>query len=97
MEHKKLADPMKANNTSFKGEVVTTYDRLVELFGEPGRGGDKTQVEWEIEFEDGTIATIYDWKETIPPKDVTDWHIGGMNELASTLVARELGVRVVRW
>ena len=40
------------NGTSFKGYVKTDYATLVEKFGEPtyAEGGDKTTVEWVIEF-----------------------------------------------
>ena len=35
-----------------------------------------------IKFEDGTIATIYDWKEHRTPYYRYDWHIGGHNSAA---------------
>ena len=45
----------------------------------------KTDVNWGLEFEDGTIATIYNWKNGknycgergLPVEDITEWHIGG--------------------
>jgi predicted dehydrogenase len=65
------------NGTSLQGYVRTTYAQLVELFG-PGIGaGDKTTAEWILEFDDGTVATIYDWKELETPTDVYNWHVGG--------------------
>jgi len=30
-----------------------------------------------LEFEDGTVATIYDWKLYETPYDEYQWHIGG--------------------
>lgn len=74
------------NGTSLKGRIHATFERLCEVFGEPVTGGDKTQVEWAVLFEDGTIATIYDWKEDISPQFVTDWHIGGKTQMADLLV-----------
>ena len=75
--------------SALRGKVFATYDRLVEVFGEPNilnaesSGDDKVHNEWGIRFEDGdwdTYATIYDWKEM----DAYDshigeyrWHIGG--------------------
>jgi predicted dehydrogenase len=66
-----------ANGTSLQGYVRTTYAHLVALFGEPMGPGDKTTAEWILEFDDGTVATIYDWKELETPMDVYNWHVGG--------------------
>ena len=64
--------------TSYRGEINTDYDTLVELFGEPLLGdGYKVQAEWDIIFEDGLVATVYDWKDDLLPLGVTCWHIGG--------------------
>lgn len=72
------------------GDVETTFQRLVEIFGEPLNDGDgyKTDAEWVIEFEDGKIATIYNYKsgrnylgdDGQDTKDITDWHIGGKHD-----------------
>ena len=74
--------------TSGKGSFICNYITLVRVLGEPLKGSDdfKTQVEWEIEYKDGTITTIYDWKqgkcylgeeEGIEPNEVICWNIGG--------------------
>lgn len=78
------ADPAEKAGTSYQGTYMTTYDDLVRVFGEPTcKGdGDKTTVEWIIKFDDGTIATIYDWKYGHTPKDFTEWNIGGKNRKA---------------
>ena len=69
-----------------QGYVETTYKNLLELFGNPTDGdGYKVDAEWVIKFEDGTVATIYNWKdgknyngaEGMEVEDITDWHIGG--------------------
>ena len=65
------------NGTHLQGYVETTFDRLVDLFGDGLGGGDKTTQEWVLEFSDGTIATVYDWKEYSTPKGMYAWHIGG--------------------
>lgn len=59
----------------------TSYARLVEVFGEPTFRGDldKVQAEWVLRFADGTIATIYDYKDCVAPEQVTDWHVGGFD------------------
>jgi hypothetical protein len=59
------------------GYVETTYDKLVEVFGEPVEGGDKTTAEWYIKFSDGQMANIYDYKTDYTPKYLFPWHVGG--------------------
>ena len=81
-----------ANMTGLVGYVNTTYDDLVNKFGEPMAGGDKTTCEWIIKFADGEVATIYDWKERSTPKYDYDWHIGGNKAAVVQRVAAALGV-----
>ena len=46
-------------------ENPLTYTRLCELFGTPMSGRDnKSSCNWVLEFEDGLIATIYDYKSS---------------------------------
>lgn len=68
-----------SNGTSLKGYIVTTYDKLVKFFGQPkdGSADGKTTCEWVIEFEDGTVATVHDWKLKSTPKEVYKWSVGG--------------------
>ena len=72
-------DGSETNGFSYQGEYLTTYDDIVNTFGEPTQQGDgvKTTVEWIIKFENGSVATIYDWKYGHTPKDFTEWNIGG--------------------
>ena len=64
--------------TSLRGKIPVSFDRLVEVFGEPNElnaepsGDDKVHNEWCITFEVGNVledewdlvdVTIYDWKE----------------------------------
>lgn len=72
----------KANGTHLQGYVRTTYAQLVDLFGEGVGAGDKTTQEWILEFNDGTVATIYDWKEYETPEYLYDWHVGGTSKQA---------------
>ena len=78
----KFTNQTDGNMTSYKGEFLITYAELVEIFGQPNHGPntadlDKVTCEWELQFEDGTIATIYDWKEFRTPMGEYEWHIGG--------------------
>ena len=80
--------------TQLQGYIDTTYDSLVAAFGEPtlGSGDGKVQAEWIIVFDDGTVATVYDWKHYGQPvRSITDWNIGGHNEWAWKKVGEALG------
>ena len=74
------------NMTGFKGYVIAYYDELVGAFGKPCDGPDadmdKVTCCWRLQFEDGTIASIYDWKERSTPFYRYDWHIGGHDNAA---------------
>ena len=89
----------KACGTWLQGEVDATYEELFETFGEEHSNGDEFKVscQWCIEFDCGTVATIYDWKRN--PKywdggehftNVEDWHIGGTTQRAVELVEEAL-------
>lgn len=67
-----------------------TYDEQVEEFS----GDGKVTVEWAINFADGTVATIYDWKRyelgTPAMDERIDWNVGGNSPRALALVAEML-------
>ena len=70
------------------GLVGATYADLVMAFGEPVESGDiSTNFEWYIKFDDGTIATVYDYNMLTPSFVAMDWHVGGRDGHAATLVA----------
>jgi len=84
---------VNVTGTARRGEITTTYDELVRMFGEPtkskerGDQMDKTNAEWYLEFEvrdeddpEDTypvVATIYDWKYPELPLDKVQWNVGG--------------------
>jgi len=83
-----------ANHTCWQGEFPATYYQLVDAFGFPDYGpddpgADKVTCNWSLKFEDGTVATIYDWKTGSTPMGFYHWHIGGHSKAA---VARVLEV-----
>ena len=86
MKIKRANEDVNINGTCLRGYLTATFNEMVEKFGEPFEGdGYKTSVEWAMEFDDGTIATIYDWKTKSPsltPYEPYQWHIGGNNEKA---------------
>ena len=86
----KFTNDANANMTGLKGEFPITFAELVEIFGRPKYGPnadlDKTTCEWALEFEDGTRASIYDYKTPFTPMGEYEWHIGGFDALAYTHV-----------
>jgi len=76
-------------NGSYKqGELHASYEEIVKSFGEPLAGDRyKTDAEWLIRFEDGELASVYNYKngeayngkDGIPLDDIEDWSIGGFS------------------
>ena len=85
----------KLGGTSLKGYIETFYDDLVAVLGDPELGGDKTTAEWHIVFEDGLVASVYDYKTGCTPKDRHGWHIGGKTQDAVYRVAALMGAKIV--
>jgi hypothetical protein len=79
------------NGTSLVGEITCSYEKICKIFSQPEKGdGYKVDAQWAMKFEDGTIATIYNWKngksycgkDGLKVKDIKDWHIGGNDQKA---------------
>ena len=74
-----------------QGYIDADYNVLVKLFGKSSDSYDefKTDVEWEIEFEDGIKCYIYNYKNGInycgddglELWEIRDWHIGGNDKV----------------
>lgn len=79
---------IESSGSGFVGELNTTYDELVAVFGKPTFSDvcNKVTVQWVLEFEDGTVATIYDYKMDETPKGIYAWHIGGFSATAAVRV-----------
>tara|TARA_Y100000004_G_scaffold133796_1_gene151258 strand:+ start:300 stop:623 length:324 start_codon:yes stop_codon:yes gene_type:complete len=75
------------NGTCLQGTLWATKRELKSVFGKPlfesFYADDKVLTEWVIEFEDGSVATIYDWKldEPLGMDDNYEWHIGGHHNI----------------
>jgi hypothetical protein len=87
MKYTTITDKSVFYPTHLVGYVSSTQKQLRECFGSPMKfsqhdSDGKVTTEWLIEFEDGVIATIYDWKryeEGSPAlNEVYEWHIGGL-------------------
>ena len=68
-----------AIGTSYKGRIKATYYALEQKLGKPLKDRDGN-VNWIIRFEDGTIATIYNWCNAGSVYDLDTWHVGGFNK-----------------
>lgn len=78
-----------ASGTYLVGYIDLTYDDIVSVLGEDEGSDDKSLAQWSIKFDDGQIATIYDWKNYGWKKeDVTHWHIGGKSDRVLELVQK---------
>lgn len=88
-----LVDELDSKNelcgTYHQGDMMISYDKIVEKLGRPTSKGDnyKVSAEWEIITPFG-MGTIYDYKECKSycgkdgsnKKDITNWNIGGHNK-----------------
>jgi hypothetical protein len=99
MQFKSIGMSNKVAGSSLVGYVDVPYQMLVETFGEPSENdGHKVDAEWCLEFKDGTIATIYNYKsgrnylgpQAPPVEEIIHWHIGGFNPKAERLVKKAL-------
>lgn len=79
------------DGTFLQGHITCDYKTLTKVFGFPlQRGFDnyKTDAEWRVKFEDGTVASIYNWKNGhnylgtagTPVTKITDWNVGGRDK-----------------
>ena len=93
MDIKLIDTEATVGGTSLQGYIKTTYDEIVEVFGEPRYtgGDDKVTTEWDLEFEvddEYVVATIYDWKLGKTPFGEYRWHIGGHFAFAAEVVTQ---------
>ena len=86
-----------ANGTSFHDHTFTaTVDDLRNVLGQPqfesNDGEDKNNFDWIMETEDGTVFTVYDWKEyrQLAEDEVIEWHIGGRSGLTTGKALSEI-------
>jgi len=95
----------QVSGTSLRGGIQATYDQLVAVFGQPEvfteeNSDGKIDVEWVIAFDNGTVATIYNWKngknycgaDGLNVADITQWNVGGNRYDSAALVEEALKV-----
>jgi len=100
MKAQKLPENVHADGTSWHGHAITTtVNNLIENFGEPSMLGDtedKVQYEWDMELQDGTVFTIYDWKEyrDYSKNDFIEFHIGAHDSRDAIKAMRALKLNI---
>ena len=77
------------SGTSFHGHTITaTYNELVDALGGKPQytHGDKSNYDWVCETENGTVFTVYDWKEyrNFGDDEKIEWHIGAHDKQKSS-------------
>ena len=92
----RINDPnTRINRTHLQGYLNITYQELVMTLGEPKTDYENSLAHWTIlgGIQGGwVVATIYDYKNSRDVERITDWHIGGYDQKALTLVRRAIGV-----
>jgi hypothetical protein len=94
-------DEISVNGTWLRGYIDCSYNKMIQVLGHPFKyhNNCKTDAEWYLEFEDGSIATIYNWKNGInycgpdegtPTELITVWNVGGNGADATRLVLETL-------
>ncbi len=91
----------QTSGTHRQGDMKLEFSELVSILGKPHESdGYKVDAEWSLQFGDGTVATIYNWKNgpnylnqefgeprsAYPVESITDWHVGGFTEQAFIMV-----------
>jgi hypothetical protein len=90
-------EEVSISGTCGRGGVACDYNKLVQTFGQPSEHFDdfKSDAEWDLYFDDGSIVTIYNWKNGInycgpedgtPTELITEWNVGGNTPHATRLV-----------
>jgi hypothetical protein len=92
---------IETTGTCYQGTIKAGFGTLSHMLGKPEFLVDnfKSDVQWVLTFDDGSVATIYNWKngknylgeEGIPVVQITNWNIGGHNKRALNNVERLLG------
>lgn len=88
--------------THLQGVVDADFATLTKIFGPcEDAGFDQVDWQWTLLFDDGEVATIYNWKNGpnytgnwhIKPEDIKEWHVGGHTPKAHVNVLQT----IARW
>jgi hypothetical protein len=88
-----------AIGTSLQDYVSVDYQTIVAKYGPPTTSdGYKIDAEWIIEWDDGQVGTLYNWKNGknylgkngTPVERIEEWNIGGKNKLVGKRIRDDL-------
>ena len=79
---------IETTGTCYQGTIKSGFGTLCHMLGKPEYlvNDFKCDVQWVLTFDDGSIATIYNWKngknycgpEGLNVKEITLWNVGGL-------------------
>jgi len=89
----KPATPADTEDCIFQGYVYSSMKQLTELFGEPTLYPKTSRVksEWCVKFDDGNLATVYDYEEAFLPTGPYEYHIAGSTPKAADYIKKIVG------
>jgi len=98
-EVKQVSPDRMYGNTSLQGYVITTRSNLRKAFGNPNMGasgdGKVKSSGWVVEI-DGTLCTIYDWRDASIKQGLKRFNVGGEHQKgAHQKVGLALGAKAV--
>lgn len=88
-------------HTGNKGTLLTDYETIKKVFGEPNTDfecGHQTDAHWTIQFLDGQVGTIYNWKngknycDAYELEDIPEWEVGGKTSEVYERINKMLGL-----
>ncbi len=90
-----LASPV---GTSYHHHSIdASVKQLKAILGQPtyesNDGGDKVNFEWVRETPNGSVFTVYDYKEyrKLKQNEIVNWHIGGNNSDIAGSALEQIG------
>lgn len=88
MNFRRIAQDEKVPSSGYQGLIHIKYPELCAIFGQPDKGSmdGKAQAQWKLDIAHGCYATIYDYKESQPARELMLWHVGGKSKDAVQLV-----------
>lgn len=95
----KSINQASAIGTCLQDYISVSYDRIVAKYGNPIEGdGYKIDAEWVIEWKDGLIGTIYNWKNGknylgkagLKIERIEEWNIGGNDKVVAKRIRDDL-------
>lgn len=95
------------NMSHLQGYIKADYEELVQAFSSQRVNGFddyKIDAEWHILFEDGTVVTVYNWKngrnymgsQGMDVEDMVEWNVGGFSKIALFRLAEVLNKQTVQ-